>query len=229
MYAGLAGLLIVREPWENAAGLPAGPYELPLVLQDRRVDSTNQFVYKGMMMMDEMSGVLGDTVMVNGKPDAHFKVEPRVYRLRIANISNARVYKLAWSDGEPMTLVGTDNGLLDSVQERPFLVLGPTERVEVIANFARRSGREVALVSRSFSAGGMGEMMHGMMGGGGMMGGMMGGGGMMGNGGMMHDMMSEGQGEELHLATFSIAREHARSGTSSRSARSLRSASRAEG
>ncbi|HEX9274793.1 MAG TPA: multicopper oxidase domain-containing protein [Casimicrobiaceae bacterium] len=65
IYAGLAGLLIVRDDGERAAGLPSAERELDLIIQDRRVDANGQFVYKR-MMMDEMSGVLGDTVLVNG-------------------------------------------------------------------------------------------------------------------------------------------------------------------
>ena len=214
-YYGLAGLLIVREDREQDMGLPAPEHELQLVLQDRRIGKDNQFVFKR-MMMDDMNGVLGDRVLVNGIDDAAFKVAPRVYRLRIANVSNARVYKLAWSDGRPLRVIASDGGLFsraEGVQERPYVTLFPFERVELIEDFgARRDGAEIALVSREFS--GMDDMMGSMMGqqgesggGGGMMGGMMGGGmmgGMMG-GGMMGGMMGPSQGEELHVARFTVS------------------------
>ena len=51
------------------------------------------------LLRSDMNGVLGDRVLVNGVDDAAFKVPPRIHRLRVANVSNARVYKLAWSDG----------------------------------------------------------------------------------------------------------------------------------
>ena len=89
-YQGLAGLLIVREPREQEIGLPAPEHELQLVLQDRRIGEDNQLIFKR-SMMDDMSGVLGDRVLVNGLDDAAFKVAPRAYRLRIANVSNAGV------------------------------------------------------------------------------------------------------------------------------------------
>ncbi len=222
VYYGLAGLLIVREPREQAYGLPAPEHELSLVIQDRRVGRDNQLVFKR-MMMDDMNGVLGDTVLVNGTPDAAFKVSPRPYRLRLANVSNARIYKLAWSDGRPMQVIATDNGLLsaaEGVQTRPYVVLAPFERVELLEDFGeRRPGAEIALLSQMFS--GMG-MMDGMMGGGsgGMSGGMMGRGmdgmmgrmmgGMMGRGmgGMMGGgMMGPGQGEELLVARFTVSFE----------------------
>jgi FtsP/CotA-like multicopper oxidase with cupredoxin domain len=88
-YFGLAGLLIVRDAAENATGLPGREQELVLGLQDRRIDPDNQFLYKG-MMMDDLNGVLGDQVLVNGVAGAAFNVAPRPYRLRIANLSNAR-------------------------------------------------------------------------------------------------------------------------------------------
>jgi FtsP/CotA-like multicopper oxidase with cupredoxin domain len=203
VYYGLAGLLIVRERRERAYGLPAPEHELSLVIQDRRVGRDNQLVFKR-MMMDDMSGVLGDTVLVNGVPDAAFKVSPGPYRLRLANVSNARIYKLAWSDGRPMRVIATDNGLLSSAegtQTRPYVVLAPFERVELLEDFGeRRGGAEVALVSQAYS--GL-EMMDGMMGegSGGMMGGMMG----RGMDGMMGGMMGPGQGEEFLIARFTVS------------------------
>lgn len=73
VYFGLAGLLIVREPAEQTTGLPGPEHELNLIIQDRRVGADNQLVFRR-MMMDDMSGVLGDRVLVNGKPDAAFRV-----------------------------------------------------------------------------------------------------------------------------------------------------------
>jgi bilirubin oxidase len=208
-YYGLAGLLVVREPRERDAGLPGPEHELALVLQDRRFGAGNQLVFKR-MMMDDMNGVLGERVLVNGVDDAAFKVAPRSYRLRVANVSNARIYRLAWSDGRPLRAIASDSGLFsraDGVQERPYVTLFPFERVELLEDFGtRRDGAEIALVSRAFP--GL-DMMDSMMGGGGMMGGgmmggMMGGGGMMGRG-MMGGMMGPSQGEELHVARFSVS------------------------
>jgi len=198
-YFGLAGLLVVREPLERDTGLPGPQHELELVLQDRRIAADNQLVFKR-GMMDDMNGVLGDRVLVNGIDDAAFKVAPRAYRVRIANVSNARVYKLAWSDDRPLRVVAADGGLFtrdEGVQELPYLTLFPFERVELVEDFgARRAGAELALVSRAFA--GM-DMMGSMMGEGGMMGrGMMGG--MMGGG-----MMGPSQGEELHVARFAVS------------------------
>ncbi len=45
VYQGLAGLLLVTDDDEDALALPAGEAELLCVLQDRRFDARNQFVY----------------------------------------------------------------------------------------------------------------------------------------------------------------------------------------
>ena len=205
VYFGLAGLLIVRDDDERKAGLPGSEHELALVIQDRRIDATNSLVFER-SMMDSMTGVLGDTVLVNGVADAGFTVSRRPYRLRLANVSNARIYKLAWSDGRPMRVMATDGGLLsgdEGIQTRPFVVLAPFQRVELIEDFgAREDGASVTLVSQRFqdpeTMGGMGGMMGG--GGGGMMGGGMGGMGGMGGGGP-----AGAQGIELNVARFTVA------------------------
>ena len=97
----------------------------------------------------------------------------RAYRLRLLNGSNARIYKLAWSDGRPMTVLGTDGGLLAQPDQRPYVALSPGERIELWADFGDDPvGTEMKLQSLEFS-GGMGMM--GSMGRMGRMGGMMGG------------------------------------------------------
>lgn len=65
VYYGLAGVIVVREPAEAAMGLPPASDELDLVIQDRRVRADAQFAFKS-TMMDDMTGVLGDVVLVNG-------------------------------------------------------------------------------------------------------------------------------------------------------------------
>ncbi|MBS1806646.1 MAG: multicopper oxidase domain-containing protein [Acidobacteria bacterium] len=138
VYNGLAGLFIVTDEEDAATGLPTGKYDLPLVLQDRMLDAANQFVYQtggGMMGND---GFLGDRFFVNGKPDFLLTLERRAYRLRLLNGSNARVYKLAWDDGTPLTVIGTDGGLLERAMQRSYVMLAPGERIELWADFSGR-------------------------------------------------------------------------------------------
>jgi hypothetical protein len=70
VYNGLAGLFIVTDDEEAAAGLPEGEYDIPLVIQDRTIDTDNQFVYIAEDMRSATMGFLGDRILVNGQPDA---------------------------------------------------------------------------------------------------------------------------------------------------------------
>ena len=186
-YAGLAGPLVIEDEAERALGLPAGDQEMILILQDRRFAGDNELTYIGSgmgTMMTRMRGFLGDRVLVNGQPDAAREVATRAYRLRILNGSNARIYKLAWSDGRPMTVLGTDGGLLAAPRQYPFVTLAPAQRVDLWVDLsANDPGDELRLLSGSYQAGMMDNMMGGGMGDGckrggrrgGMMGNMMGG------------------------------------------------------
>ena len=154
MYAGMAGFLLVADEEEEAASLPDGEYDIPLVLQDRRFDNNGQLVYLGNGMMDQMMGFLGDQLLVNGQPDFSLPVATRAYRLRLLNGSNSRIYKLGWEDGTPFTVIGTDGGLLAKPVERPYLTLAPAERIEIWVDFSDRPlNSELRLVSLPFAAG----------------------------------------------------------------------------
>ncbi len=204
IYFGQAGLLIVADDEEAALGLPSGAYDVPLVIQDRVLNSQNQLTYlsdsdRGMMgrgmrgggmmrpgimggggmmghgmmggsgmmgqgmgpMMARMMGFLGDRILVNGKPDFVLPVATRAYRLRILNGSNARIYKLGWSDRSPLAVIGTDGGLLEKPVMRPYITLSPAERVDVWVDFGSRSvGTELTLQSLAFDGStAMGGMM----------------------------------------------------------------------
>ena len=82
VYGGLAGLFIVSDEEEKAAGLPSGEYDIPLVIQDRAFDSDNQLVYMTGHMMERMNGFLGDWILVNGHPNFILPIATRAYRPR---------------------------------------------------------------------------------------------------------------------------------------------------
>jgi FtsP/CotA-like multicopper oxidase with cupredoxin domain len=190
-YAGLAGLFVVTDPEEEALNLPTGAYEVPIVLQDRTLDANNQLLYLGSKIgtprnrsmdnmgkmgssdqsggsmgdMSSMMGFLGQTLFVNGKPNFTLSAATRIYRLRILNGSNARIYKLAWSNGDPLTVIGTDGSLLTKPVERKYVMLAPGERIDIWADFSKlKVGTEVSLNSLAFSgAENVGGSMGGMM------------------------------------------------------------------
>lgn len=160
VYAGMAGLFLVVDPDDQARGLPTGEFDLPLVIQDRLLDDGGQLVYAP----NPMVGFLGDRIFVNGRPTPDIAVRSGSYRLRILNGSNSRIYKLAYSDNRPVTVIGTDGGLLGAPVRKPYVALAPGERIEIWADFGRSpAGGDVWLESRAFSGGGGPMGMGGMM------------------------------------------------------------------
>jgi FtsP/CotA-like multicopper oxidase with cupredoxin domain len=152
VYHGLAGFLLVGDEEEDAARLPSGEHDLPLIIQDRTFDPLNRLVYLGRGMMDRMMGFLGERVLVNGSPDFGHRVERTAYRLRLLNGSNSTLYRLSLSSGEPFVLIGTDGGLLERPVVRRHLTLAIGERADAWLDFsARQPGDEVHLIAESFS------------------------------------------------------------------------------
>jgi blue copper oxidase len=159
VYSGLAGLFIVEDDEElalqKALDLEFGRTDIPLVLQDRRFDDSGQPVFAP-VPEEKFHGHFGDQVLVNLTPRPHFEAATRIYRFRILNGSNARVYRLAFSHGERQLdyhVIGTDGGLLD----RPYTVreafLAPAERVDVLLDLRKAApGDVVTLASLSFDA-----------------------------------------------------------------------------
>jgi FtsP/CotA-like multicopper oxidase with cupredoxin domain len=152
VYRGMAGLFIVEDPATEASLLPAGEFDVGLVIQDRLFDANNQLVYLT-SPMERMTGFLGDRVVVNGVVDYALRAAARPYRLRIVNGSNSRIYRLAWADGTPLTVVGTDGGLLEAPVQKPSVMLAPAERLQLWIDLGHRPiGSELALVSLPFDA-----------------------------------------------------------------------------
>ncbi|WP_136254662.1 multicopper oxidase family protein [Onishia niordana] len=204
-YAGLAGPLIINDAAERALGLPDGERELVLILQDRTFSNGNELQYIGGggmgAMMTRMRGFRGEQVLVNGHPDARREVSTQPYRLRLLNGSNSRIYKLAWSDGRMVTVIGTDGGLLAKPEQRRSVTLAPAQRIDLWVDFGdTEPGESVQLVSEEYQLGmmGGGDMMDRGMMGQGMMGDRMDG---MMDRGMMRDMMGS---ERLPLVTFAV-------------------------
>ena len=125
---------------------------------------------------DMMMGYLGDTAFGNGVANPTLDVRRARYRLRLLNGSNARILELGLSNGEPLTLIGGDGGLLEAPARVQRIMLAPAERADVLVDFsARRPGERIMLRSFAFQIPGMmmGMGMGGGMGRGGMMGGLM--------------------------------------------------------
>lgn len=154
VYAGLAGLYLLRDDVEDGLNLPGGDYEVPLVIQDRMFNTDGSLFYpvSDLPVSPEHPGpwvpeFFGDTIVVNGKIWPRLDVEPRKYRLRIYNGSNARVYRLALSSGQPFTLIGSDGGLLEHPVDVAEVLLAPAERADVVVDFSGLRGKKLVLTN----------------------------------------------------------------------------------
>ena len=145
VYSGLAGVMIVRDAAEEKLGLPSeyGIDDLPLVLQDRQFEGGRLVMRGG--MTTAMQGTRGDTILVNGTPNAFARVPARRVRLRLVNASNARDYHLAFDDGRAFHWIASEGGLLEAPLERRSLQLSPGERAEILVDFS--DGAAASLVT----------------------------------------------------------------------------------
>lgn len=139
---GMAGLFLVDD--DAASGLPSeyGVDDVPLIIQDVAVQSGGG---EPGTPASAPIGRIGNTVIVNGTHQPHFRASTTLVRFRILNASAARCYNLELSTGETFHLVGTDGGLLASPEPLTSLLLSPAERAEVLIPVPR--GADLALRS----------------------------------------------------------------------------------
>lgn len=131
VWFGMAGVYLMTDDFEDALNLPKGTYEVPLVIQDRNFDANGQLVYTKNMM-----GETGNTILVNGTVQPYLNVAKRKYRLRVYNGSNARFYKLAFSNGQSFQVIGMEGGLLSAPVSVTSLTLAPAERADIVVSFS---------------------------------------------------------------------------------------------
>jgi FtsP/CotA-like multicopper oxidase with cupredoxin domain len=173
VHLGMAGLFVVTDPSEARLGLPHEDDTLLLVLQDKRPDAQGHISYSVTMGHDMMEGLLGSTPYVNGVRAPRAEVPRGLTRLRILGASNARIFRIALSDGRPLHLIGTDGGYLERPVACPWIDVSTGERIDVLVDFSDvAQGSSLMLQSQAFDSPyrGMGGGMG--MGGGGMGGGM---------------------------------------------------------
>jgi FtsP/CotA-like multicopper oxidase with cupredoxin domain len=127
---GLAGAFIINDAEEAALSLPSGAYEVPLIIRDAKFDKSGNLTYTA-----KSSGFLGDTPLVNGTRDPRLDVDTAIYRFRVLCGSNARLFKLALSNGAPFTLIGNDGGLLETAVTIGQIEFSPGERLDLLVDF----------------------------------------------------------------------------------------------
>jgi spore coat protein A len=182
VYSGLAGFYLIRDGRDTGAannpiGLPAGNFERELMIADRQFDTQGQILFPDGTPADNPTGIngpppnpdhhpfwipefFGDVMVVNGKSWPFLRVEPRRYRFRVVNASNARFLQmqlLLEAKGQPSNTpgpaiwqIGSDGGLLNAPTNLdrangPHLFVAPAERADIIVDFAGQSGKRFIL------------------------------------------------------------------------------------
>ena len=159
-YNGLAAMYILHDKHETALDIPtggrlattrkaaSGDYDIPLVVRDATFATDGSLIYDD----NSESGVYGDVPLINGVPWPFLDVEPRIYRFRILNASVSRSYEWQLHDGVapvPMTVIGTDPGLVPKPQVVTSLRHGMAERYEIVIDFSKYKGAKLTLKNRS--------------------------------------------------------------------------------
>jgi len=163
VYAGLAGFYVIRDPEEESLNLPAGPYEIPLMIQDRSFKADGSLLYPPARNGTHpawMQEFFGNAICVNGKVAPFLDVEPRKYRFRMVNGSNSRFYHMTLvpadasgkpngrpADAPPFIQIGSDGGLLPAPLHLHYLILSPGERFDVVIDFSRHPGANLAMTN----------------------------------------------------------------------------------
>jgi spore coat protein A len=149
IYAGLVGVMLIRDDEEDALHLPNGSYEIPLTLYDRNFTADGQLLYpvSGDPEHPWVPEFAGDAILVNGKIRPYVEVEPRLYRFRILNAANSRFFALSFSKQHTFHQVGSDQGLLSAPVKLSHLNLAPAERADLLIDFSGASGAHVHLLN----------------------------------------------------------------------------------
>jgi len=158
VYRGLAGLLYIDDDEASALDLPSdyGVDDIPLVLQDRDFNADGSFRYLG-FMPERMIGKHGRSLLVNGSVSPMLEARSTLLRLRLVNASNARFYRLAFSDGRSFRAIASDGGLLPEAVTLSELTLAPAERYEILVDLSDRKSLSL------LDLGGVGNAGHGPM------------------------------------------------------------------
>jgi blue copper oxidase len=146
-YMGLTGIIIVDDGSDARLDLPRtyGRDDLPIVLQDRSIDSDGSIGYDNndLNALDIAYGDRGDTIIVNGAITPVAKVPSGLVRLRLLNAANAQNFDLRFKDQRTFHVIASDGGFLSAPVAVTELRISPAERFEVLVDFA--DGKAVAL------------------------------------------------------------------------------------
>lgn len=158
IYAGLLGFYLIRDPEDKIAPLlPRGEYEIPLAIQGcafyETDDATghNELYYPTIGDNPDVhpywkSDVISDVITVNGRAWPNLAVDRGQYRFRLLNGSSSRFYNLFFSNGMEFVQIGSDGGYLMAPVKLKTLLMAPTERADILADFSNmRLGDKIIL------------------------------------------------------------------------------------
>jgi spore coat protein A len=149
IYAGLFGMVLLRDDQEDALHLPSGKYEVPLILYDRNFTTDGQLLYLTSGDPDHpwVPEFDGDAILINGKIRPFFEVEPRLYRFRVLNTANSRFFLLSLTGHLPFHQIGGDQGLLPAPAKLTSLNLAPAERADLLIDFSASAGARIHMLN----------------------------------------------------------------------------------
>jgi FtsP/CotA-like multicopper oxidase with cupredoxin domain len=144
VYAGLASMYLVRDRWDtgradNPLGLPAGEFELPLILQEKIFTADGAQSVRSTPVVPQgkwEGGAVGDTGLVNGTVWPELAVARGLYRFRLINAASFSVSNLFFSNGMRFWVIGNDGGLLDAPVATTSVRVAPAERVDLLVDFS---------------------------------------------------------------------------------------------
>ncbi len=135
VYRGLAGAFMIDDPERDAVlGLPTGSRDIPLLIRDWKSNPSFALTYAP-SMFEHMWGYLGNTILVNGTPDAWLSVDQGTWRFRLLNACNARVLRIGFDDNRTFHVFASDGGLTGMMEPVTAFDLSPGQRVEILASF----------------------------------------------------------------------------------------------
>jgi FtsP/CotA-like multicopper oxidase with cupredoxin domain len=152
VYAGSVGAAyFIRDPGSPLDGadspLPQGQYEIPLVVFDRSFFTDGELNFPRVSTNRNnaywQAGDGANVVLVNGKTWPNFDVERRQYRFRMLAAGNGRLWTFELRNGVnagpqvPFTIIGSDGGYLPAPQQVTQVILGITERADILVDFSQ--------------------------------------------------------------------------------------------
>jgi spore coat protein A len=151
-YAGLFGMFLLRDKFEDSLNLPSGKYEVPLILYDRDFTVSGQLLYddSGDPEHPWIPEFSADGILINGKLRPFFDVEPRLYRFRLVNTANSRFFNMTLSNGQSFIQIGSDQGFLSAPADLKLVSLAPAERADLLIDFSHSAGQTLHLRTGAF-------------------------------------------------------------------------------